>query len=193
MPTHWAHAIACTWTHRVGASETTHRVTADGHGDLTFFECGETRVVGVHDRVDEPFLAAGTVAHGIRLRPEALVTAFHLDAHHLRNRSLDVHDLGVASLTGLTFDAADIDEWIPTYGIDHAVAAATTTLQAGVSVHAVAAEVGLSERQLERRFNSAVGIGPNASSASSDSSGQTEALRASPKEPTERAPPTSRT
>ncbi len=162
MPSHWAHAIACTWTHRVGARDTAHRVTADGHGDLIFFESGETRVVGVHDRVDHPLLTADTVAHGIRLRPEALATAFRLDAQHLRNRSLDVHDLDTSSLAGLTFDAHGIDDWISTFEIDQAVVAATASLRGGVSVHTVAAEVGLSDRQLERRFKSAVGIGPKA-------------------------------
>lgn len=135
---------------------------ADGHGDLIFFESGETRVVGIHDRVDQPFLAAGTVAHGIRLRPEAFATAFRLDARLLRNRSIDVHDLDVVSLASLTFDTVSISDWISTFEIDPAVAAATASLRAGASVHAVANETGLSGRQLARRFNSAVGIGPKA-------------------------------
>ena len=154
--------MACVWTHCVGARDVIHRVTADGHGDLIFFESGDTRVVGIHDRVDKPFLPAGTVAHGIRLRPEALATAFRLDASHLRNQTIDVHDLDDVSLASLTLDADGVNDWISTFEINPAVAAATESLRAGAAVRAVANEVGLSQRQLERRFNSALGIGPKA-------------------------------
>ena len=90
---------------RVAARDVAHRVTSDGHGDLIFFKFGETRVVGVHDRVDHPDLAAGTVVHGIRLRPVATATAFGVDARQLRNRSISTDQLEAASLVGLTFDA----------------------------------------------------------------------------------------
>ncbi len=159
-PARWSHAVACTWTHRVGGSDTTHRVVPDGHADLIFFESGEIRVAGMHDCVDEPLLTAGTVAHGVRLRPEAVSTAFRLDARDLRNRSVDVQALEVPSVAALTWEVTEIDSWIATFEVDPAVAAATRSLRSGAPVRAIARQVGLSERQLQRRFNSAVGLGP---------------------------------
>lgn len=132
----------------------------DGHADLIFFESGQIRVAGMHDQVDEPLLTADTVARGVRLRPEAVATAFRLDARHLRNRSVDAQELEVPSVAALTWEASTIDSWIATFQIDPAVAAATRSLRSGAPVRAVAHEVGLSERQLQRRFNTAVGLGP---------------------------------
>lgn len=134
----------------------------DGHADLIFFDSGEVRVAGMHDRVDEPLLTAGTVARGVRLRPEAVASAFRIEAHHLRNRSVDVRDLDDLSLQALHWNNTEIDAWVGTFRVDAAVSAAAVLLHSGAAVGAAGREAGLSERQLERRFNSVVGIGPKA-------------------------------
>lgn len=66
-PPECSHAVACTWTHRVGSSDRIHRVLPDGHADLIFFDSGEVKVAGMHDRVDVAILPAGAVARGMRV------------------------------------------------------------------------------------------------------------------------------
>lgn len=144
----------------MGGTDTTHRVMPDGCADLIFFESGEILIVGLHDCVDEPFLTAGTVAHGVRLRPEAVATAFRLDARHLRNQSVEAHMLGEPVIATMNWNARDIDSWIATFRVDPLIAAMTRLLRSGTAVRAISREVGLSERQLGRRFNTAVGVGP---------------------------------
>lgn len=89
----------------------------DGHADLIFFDSGEVRVAGMHDRVDEPPLPAGTVARGVRLRPEAVASAFRIEAHHLRNRSVDVRDLDDPSVQALHWNNTEIDAWVGRSGL----------------------------------------------------------------------------
>ena len=158
-PPRWRHVVLCTWEHEV-ATDVEHRVVPDGHADLIFFDSGLVEVVGVHDRLDRPFLAAGTVARGIRLRSEAVAGAFRTTASDIASLSLDAEAVLGASTVRRLREPKGRDEWIESVQVDPRIAVATAALAGQRSIREVAEETGVSERQLRRLFEADVGVAP---------------------------------
>jgi len=157
-PPAWVAVVACCWEQRVHTGRV-QRVLPDGHADVLLYGSGEVELVGVYDRVALPALPAGTVIHGIRLRPEAIAAAFRLDASELRNLTLPGEDvLGQRGANRLRDDRA-VDAWIRSIQPDRRTAAAIELLQSE-SVEHVAGRLGLSTRQLQRIILSNVGLAP---------------------------------
>jgi AraC-like DNA-binding protein len=164
--------VQCTWQ-RSGGGGPPIRVVPDGCIDIVWIEGAGTQVVGPNTRAFLVPLARGTRVAGVRLHPGAAPSLLGVDAAALRDarvtvdgvwgddglrlaEALDAHeDRGRALLSALGARAPAADR------PDPLVRAAITRLeQPQVAVAALAAELGVSERQLRRRFGTAVGYGP---------------------------------
>jgi hypothetical protein len=120
---------------------------------------GEVQVVSVYDHVALPVLPRGTVVRGIRLRPEAIASAFRLEASELRNLMVPGEDvIGTRGTRRLRDDHA-VDAWIRSIEPDRRTAAAIELLQSE-SVELVARHLGLSAQQLQRSIVTNVGLPP---------------------------------
>jgi AraC-like DNA-binding protein len=145
----------------------------DGCIDVVWTEGAGTQVVGPNTSAFLVPLAPGTRVAGVRLHPGAAPPLLGVDAAALRDarvpvdgvwgddglrlaEALDAHeDRGRALLPALCARAATA------HRPDPLVRTAIARLEhPQVAVAALAAELGVSERQLRRRFEAAVGYGP---------------------------------
>ena len=159
-PEPWREVVACCWEQRVHADRV-QRVLPDGHADVLLYGSGAVHLVGIYDRVALPVLPGGTVIRGIRLRPEAIASAFRLEASELRNVTVPAEDvIGVRGARRLQ-DERVVDAWIRSVTPDRRAAAAIELLQS-TSVEGVATRLGISPRQLQRNTLGSVGLPPKA-------------------------------
>jgi AraC-like DNA-binding protein len=162
--------VACTWE-QVTPHGQQQRVLPDGCIDLIW--SGERlTIAGPDTRARVVALAPGSRVVGARLQPGAAGAVLGLPATELRDVSPDAaevlgRDLATALLDQL---AAGADPHVLLLGVlqsrgvrepDPLVGAAVTSLaRPRARVGPVAAELGVSVRQLQRRVNDAVGYGP---------------------------------
>jgi len=166
------HAIACLWaqiTPDGGGRQ--GLVLPDGCADL-IWEPGRGAYVAGPDTGPAPtVLPAGTIIIGVRFRPAAGGPALGVPLSELRDQRVDLADLrrgesrrlqgtldpDTALVRALDVVAALVADGEP----DAAVRRAAELLaDPGARAGEVAAEIGLSERQLRRRCQDAVGYGP---------------------------------
>lgn len=131
----------------------------DGHADLLVYDADRVEVVGLHDRVDLPFLPAGTRVRGIRLRPEAVAAAFGTTGASLRNLTLPGEDVFGSRRSRGLLDAQRVDRWLREVAPD-ARGAAAVRLLATRTVLDSADLLGVSGRQLRRIMLEATGLTP---------------------------------
>lgn len=166
--------VECGWV-RSGPSAAPVRVMPDGCVDLFVAANGEVLIAGPATTFYD--VSAGALA-GLRLRPGAAAAVIGLPAHELRDVRISIDSVfgGAANRLAETIRrtavpaqrlillqemvAARLTNADPS--IDPSVARAIEVLQARPDrpVSALADEVFLSERQLRRRFDAAVGYGP---------------------------------
>lgn len=165
--------VSCTWEQWTDIAHE-QRILPDGCVDLVWSGHRLT-VAGPDTRPRLVTLAPGTRTVGVRLRPGAAGAALGLPASELRDTAADS-----AEVLGRHAAARLLDE-LETAGHDpHAVllaalergaatapdpvihAAVAALDRPGARVASVAAELGLSARQLQRRITDAVGYGPKA-------------------------------
>jgi AraC-like DNA-binding protein len=164
-PPDLAPLVACVWTTVAGGG----RILPDGCADIVWD--GADVVVAGPATVPFPSPAAGTRAFGVRFRLGAAGTALGLPAEELT-------DVGHVPLVDVwTRDGDAIRAAAATGGLPGLVdalrgrllaaeidplarAAAVGLARPGARVAALGAELGISERQLRRRFADAVGYGP---------------------------------
>lgn len=165
-------AVACLWSRAVtdGTSRTA-LVLPDGCTDL-IWEQGRGAFVAGPDTGPVPTsVGAGTVIVGVRFRPSAGGPALGVPLSELRDQRVDLADLRPADARGLpaVLDPAaaltrvlDVTATLVDSGApDPAVTWAARLLRdPRARTEDVAAEVGLSLRQLRRRCHAAVGYGP---------------------------------
>jgi AraC-like DNA-binding protein len=164
--------VQCTWR-RSGDGSAPVRVVPDGCIDIVWTEGGGTVVVGPNTRAFLVALSPGTRVAGVRLHPGAAPSLLGVDAAALRDGSAAISEVwGDAGLrlTASLDDEADRGRVLLSALATRAVAASAPDplVQAAVArlddprvrVRRLAAELGVSERQLRRRFESAVGYGP---------------------------------
>jgi AraC-like DNA-binding protein len=157
-PEAWREVVACCWEQRVHADRV-QRVLPDGHADVLLYGSGEVDLVGIYDHVALPVLPGGTAIRGIRLRPEAISSAFRIEASELRNITAPAEDVvGARGARRLRDDHA-VDAWIRSIEPDRRTAAAVELLKSD-SVEDVARQLGLSARQLQRNIVANVGLTP---------------------------------
>ncbi len=162
-------AIACLWERR--ADGTPVRVLPDGCTDIVW-RGGIGAILAGPDT--GPALAptrAGELIVGVRLRPGAGGPAYGLSLTEIRDQRVALGALGLdpcdelhgeldprAALARVSRFAARLTLARPP---DLAVQAAVARLgDPGQRIEGLAADLGLSERQLRRRFHDAVGYGP---------------------------------
>jgi AraC-like DNA-binding protein len=162
--------VACTWEQATSA-EQVQRVVPDACVDLIW--SGERLIVAGADTAARVVaLAPGSRLVGLRLRPGAAGAVLGLPASELRDLSPDAadvlgHDDAAALLDALMSGANPHSLLLRAVQLrrvsepDPLVHAAVVALgRPRARVASVAAELGLSTRQLQRRVAQAVGYGP---------------------------------
>lgn len=162
--------VACTWE-QVTTTGLEHRVVPDACVDL-IWSGKRLSIAGPDTDARVVRLSAGSRLVGARLRPGAAGTVLGLPASELRDLSPDAaevlgRDVAAALLeqldAGLDAQAvlARALELRAVPGPDPLVRAAVAALgRPRAAVGPVAAELGVSARQLQRRVSDAVGYGP---------------------------------
>jgi AraC-like DNA-binding protein len=168
--------IACRWLRELSAGDAADwtLVLPDGCVDLLWRD-GELVVAGVDRTAWWSPVRAGTTIAGIRLRPGIAGAVFGMPASELLDARLPLEDvLGsrASEYSEQLGEAQDRDaEYLLLEGLvasaiadsapDPLVLAATRRLGfPGSRVDELAEALGISERQLRRRFHQAVGYGP---------------------------------
>lgn len=168
--------VACTWTQaNIGATAFRQLVVPDGCSDLIWHD-GSLRLVGPDRRPWLAPLRPGSAIAGVRLRPGATrLLLGRMPVDEVRDLQVplesvvrDVARLNeqLAATDSPQAAVAVLDDFVAAlasrYEPDAAVEQAVRLLRAGDTPHvpALADAVGLSERQLRRRFTEAVGYGP---------------------------------
>jgi AraC-like DNA-binding protein len=165
-------AVACLWTRVITeGAERIALVLPDGCTDLIWEQGRGAHVAGPDTGPVPASIAAGTVIIGVRFRPAAGGPALGVPLSELRDQRVDLADLrpadarrlsagldpATAVSRALDVTAALADDGPP----DRAVTWAARLLRdPQARTEDVAAEVGLSLRQLRRRCHAAVGYGP---------------------------------
>lgn len=171
-PARLRHAIACLWAQvTTDAGDREGLVLPDACSDLVWEQGRGAFVAGPDTGPVRTVMAAGTVILGVRFRPSAGGPALGMPLSELRDQRVDLADLrgGDARWLPETLDpdtaaacVLDVAAALVTGGEpDPAVTwAAALLADPQVRTEDVAAEVGLSLRQLRRRCHGAVGYGP---------------------------------
>jgi AraC-like DNA-binding protein len=179
VPPQLASHFLCFWTQTISGLVSTyeHRVLPDGCVDIVLINSKAPEVVGPWT---DPFVvgfAAGATICGARLRPGCAASIFGMPAVELWNRSVPLSALwGTARSAELAsvaerptlfeqraaLSAALITRLGTALPIDKATVASIEWLSHhhNVSVRRLSEWLGISSRQLHRRFLEAVGYGP---------------------------------
>jgi AraC-like DNA-binding protein len=171
-PTALRPAVACMWAQVTDSSaERAGLVLPDGCTDLIWEQGRGAYVAGPDTGPVATTMAAGTMVLGVRLRPSAGGPALGIPLSELRDLRADLADLRPAQARQLT--AALDPEIAAAQMLDMTAAlvadgapdpevtwAARLLRDPAARAEDVAAEVGLSLRQLRRRCQAAVGYGP---------------------------------
>ena len=159
--------VACAWSLRAGGG----RVLPDGVTDVVLAN-GRLTIVGPATEPIDPGVTTGTEVLGVRFRVGAAGAALGVPAEALRDASVAVADVWGpdwedaalarvrASDDPLAALLAAVSGRVRGAPLDRAVRAGALATARGARVGVLAGELGLSERQLRRRFAAAVGYGP---------------------------------
>jgi AraC-like DNA-binding protein len=161
--------VRCTWERQTTGTRP-HRVLPDACVDLIW--SGDRLIIAGPDSRARVVAGRGLQTVGVRLRPGAAGAVLGLPASELLDQVPDAgevlgHDAAESLLEAL-HRAGDPHAILLGAVADHAGAGPDPLVQAAVAaldrprarVDAVAAELGLSARQLQRRVADAVGYGP---------------------------------
>lgn len=169
--------VECGWL-RSGSATPSIRVMPDGCVDVFVTANGEVMVAGPANTFYDMPAGNQDMLAGLRLRPGAAAAAIGFPASEFTNMRVPLDTaFGVSgrrmteTLLGATTPTRRmslLSDVVAAYFataepvLDRPVARAVEVLRThpGRSVSALAAEIGLSERQLRRRFEVAVGYGP---------------------------------
>lgn len=164
--------VQCAWR-RSGDGGPPVRVVPDGCIDVVWTEGSGTTVVGPNTRAFLVPVAAGARVVGVRLHPGAAPPLLGIDAAALRDADMAIEELwgdaGKRLAERLDAGGDRADALLAALAArapaavrpDPLVCAAVARLDApGVAVGRLAFDLGVSERQLRRRFDLAVGYGP---------------------------------
>lgn len=166
-----ASVAACVWEQEP-TEEWAQRVVPDGCVDVIWFAERDLIIAGADTGPRTVVLPARVRSSGIRLRPGAAGAVFGLPASELRDRHVDAalvwggdavrlgEALAGATASGRLRLLADAMAHRAVEPDVLVLAAARRLAAPGARVADVAAELGISERQLHRRTLAAVGYGP---------------------------------
>lgn len=172
-PSGLRHAIACVWAQVTpGAGrDRVALVLPDACSDLIWEQGRGAFVAGPDTGPASTVMNTGTVVLGVRFRPEAGGPALGVPLSALRDQRVDLEDLhrrdarrlpgtldpATAAIRALELAAALVADGDPDPA---ATQAAVLLADPRARAEDVAAEIGLSMRQLRRRCHAAVGYGP---------------------------------
>jgi AraC-like DNA-binding protein len=164
--------VVCTWERSDGGGEPV-RVLPDGCIDIVWTQDQGATVVGPNTTAFLVALTSPAHVVGVRMRPGAAPPLLGIDAAALRDGRIALHELwgddglwlaerlGESADRAGTLLAALAPRAAAAGGPDPLVQAAIARLHDGAApVRDLAGELYVSERQLRRRFGSAVGYGP---------------------------------
>jgi len=170
--------VACTWAARLGANGQRHveRIIPDGCIDLLFTE-GELIIAGPDTQSVELPVEQNRSFVGVRFRTGVGPAALKVPASALADQRVLARDVLGADVSKLTDELAAATTardaalqleaaaatWLRTASPDGLVAHAVSALRApraDYTLTSLADALGVSERQLRRRFVAAVGYGP---------------------------------
>jgi AraC-like DNA-binding protein len=168
--------VACVWERTTGPDgPTTTRVLPDGCVDIVSTSDGRRFIAGPDTGPVMHELAAGTIATGLRFRIGAAAAALGVPAAELRDQRIPLdalwgrgaQELGerLAEADGTAGRLVALQDMVvgrsSTGTPDALVLEASQRLgRPGARVAAIGRELGLSERELRRRFQRTVGYGP---------------------------------
>ncbi|HEY9411965.1 MAG TPA: DUF6597 domain-containing transcriptional factor [Jiangellaceae bacterium] len=167
-----ASRLACVWTSEAGASALVKRVVPDGCIDLIWTSTtGSVQVAGPDTQAVIAPIAAAQRFVAVRFRPGAAADVLGVPAHVLRDLRVPLAQLwgGEAERLadalndggGVRTMEALVGERIRTAGPPQPVVGAVVArVRAGLSVRALAHDLGVSERHLRRQSLDAFGYGP---------------------------------
>jgi AraC-like DNA-binding protein len=176
--TEWAapaalrHAVACLWAQvTTSGADRAGLVLPDGCTDLVWEQGRGAFVAGPDTGPVLTVMAAGSVMLGVRFRPSAGGPALGIPLSELRDQRVDLADLrpgharrlpatldlDTAAARALDVVAALIIDGAPDPAVTRAAGLLCDPL---VRAENVAADIGLSMRQLRRRCHATVGYGP---------------------------------
>lgn len=175
MPAALADLVACVWWRSVASGGTT-RILPDGCVDIVHRRAGGLFVAGPDTGPVEALAAGGETFVGVRFRPGCAAAALGVPADVLRDQRVDLEELWgteAATVAARLAEAPDTAAALALLGdavldrlprmapLDSLVLAAVHRVgQPEARVAALASGLGVSERQLRRRFLAAVGYGP---------------------------------
>ena len=164
-------AVACVWENEP-AEKCVQLVVPDGCVDLMWTHAGELVIAGADTGPQRFTLPAGGLTSALRLRPGVAGSVLGMPASELRDRRVaaaEVWGLKAGALEDTLAEAGPSDRLRVLARVVAERAAAPDPLVAAAArrlishrgrVAGVAAELGVSERQLHRRTTAAVGYGP---------------------------------
>ncbi len=174
-----AGSVVCTWLQVIGDGVTDHdqRVLPDGCIDIIWTESAPPRVVGPATGLAIVQLSPRTAVFGVRFRPGWAPLALGAPASELCDREVPLADLWGRAADSLSERVLDQPSIAARFAAiedqlrgrlasarapDQLAAAAVAWLarHPGGRVERLAGELGVSPRQLQRRFTAAVGYGP---------------------------------
>lgn len=172
-----AGAVACTWVQRVGEGGWSQLVMPDGCADIIWSEDQGLRVAGPATVPVNAPVSSETTLVAVRFRPGAAGGVLGVPAGEIRDLGLNLRELWGREADRLTARlarqrtaaertavlqaavGARLSDRVD--AIDALVAAVAARLgRPGMRVAELGVEAGVSERQLLRRFQDAVGYGP---------------------------------
>ena len=167
------HAVACLWAQVTpdGGPDREALVLPDACSDLIWEQGRGAYVAGPDTGPVRIVMKAGTVVVGVRFRPWAGGPALGLPLSELRDQRVELADLrrpdarrlpgtldpGTAAVRALDLAASLVTDGDPDPAAAHA---AVLLADPRARAEDIAAEVGLSLRQLRRRCHTVVGYGP---------------------------------
>ncbi len=163
-------SLACGWVRVVGDGGERTDVLPDGCSDLIWSAGRGAFVAGPDTGPVAVDSSPGSVLLGIRFRPGAGGAALGLPLSELRDRRVDLAELRpeLAARLHAELEPHDAADALSRLAAELAGTPADAAVEAAVArladprarVEALAGELGLSERQLRRRFHAAAGYGP---------------------------------
>jgi AraC-like DNA-binding protein len=177
VPASMANHFLCFWKQViVGSGEYTHRVLPDACIDIVFINEGPPVVVGPWTSPFVVRLPAGTNILGARLHPGLGFTVLGIPATELLNQSAPLYEVLSTNSTrfSLPLDEPTLVSQVSALAEALARATAFATSPDGAvvasiqwlarrphaTVEQLSQSIGISHRQLQRRFSAAVGYGP---------------------------------
>jgi AraC-like DNA-binding protein len=171
--------LTCVWVQRIedGSAPYAHRTVPNGSAELVVEVGGLPRVVGPQTAATEEILPGGTTVVGVRFRPGAAPAVLGMPATEVVDLDLSADELWGSAAVALgeavaaaptpaeaaaVLERSVYERLADAPGLDPVVGEAVRRLLpgGGGEVASIASSLFISERQLRRRCEAAIGVSP---------------------------------